>query len=457
MQQNGNGIMDNKISGKQYILVASMLFGMFFGAGNLIFPIILGAKAGASLVPALIGLIITAVGMPLLGVVALGVSRSSGLMEMSSQVSRGYGYFFTCALSLTIGPFFAIPRCAATSFTMGIEPLLSEGTTIMVPQLIFTTLYFAAVLFFSLRPAKILDSIGKFLNPIFLVCLGVLLIAALIDPVQSISSVPVDESYAGSSFATGFLQGYDTLDALASLLFGIVVIDVITGMGVKEPGNVAKSTIKSGAIAMTIMAIIYILIAIVGAQSYGLYADRLGDADFNGGTAFSIIAEHYLGKPGMILLAVIVTFCTMKTAIGLITSCSDTFAKLFPNFVGYKAWAIFFTLFSLVVANFGLSKIISLAAPVLYFLYPLAIVLILLCIFGKFFGNARPVYVWGIGLTMIAAILDLFRVSGMAAVQGIVDMAGQYLPFYTLGLGWIVPGVLGTIIGLVIAKAGKKS
>ena len=152
--------MNQKLTGKQYALVASMLFGMFFGAGNLIFPIILGAKAGASLIPALIGMLITAVGMPLLGIVALGVSKSSGLMEMSSRVTKGYGYFFTCALYLTIGPFFAIPRCAATSFTMGIEPLIDGNVTVV--QAIFTTLFFAAVLFFALRPSNIMNSVGKY-------------------------------------------------------------------------------------------------------------------------------------------------------------------------------------------------------------------------------------------------------------------------------------------------------
>ena len=162
MKKKGCGTMKRTLNRKELLLVASMLFGMFFGAGNLIFPIILGAKAGASLVPALLGMLITAVGMPLLGIVALGVSRSSGLMQMSGRVAKWYSYFFTCALYLTIGPFFAIPRCAATSFTMGIAPLVSGSHT--VPQAIFTTLFFAAVLFFALRPNNIMNSIGKYLN-----------------------------------------------------------------------------------------------------------------------------------------------------------------------------------------------------------------------------------------------------------------------------------------------------
>ena len=445
--------MNQKLTGKQYTLLASMLFGMFFGAGNLIFPIILGAKAGASLVPALLGMLITAVGMPLLGIVALGVSRSSGLMQMSGRVAKWYSYFFTCALYLTIGPFFAIPRCAATSFTMGIAPLVSGSHT--VPQAIFTTLFFAAVLFFALRPNNIMNSIGKCLNPIFLICLGILVVAALLDPIQSVGSVAASGAYADNAFSTGFLQGYDTLDALASLAFGIIVVNVIKEMGVEEPGAIAKNTIKSGVFSMVLMTVIYALIAIVGAQSYGLYADQLGEPSFNGGNAFAIVAQHYLGKAGMIVLALTVTFCCMKTAIGLVTACADTFSVMFPRSLSYRSWAIVFTAFSLLVSNIGLSKIISFSAPVLYFLYPLAIMLILLNIFGKYFDYARPVFTWAIGFTMIAAVFDLLKVAGLA--QGVVDWVSTWLPFYSLGLGWIVPGAVGTMIGLIIAKHGKKT
>ena len=445
--------MNQKLTGKQYTLLASMLFGMFFGAGNLIFPIILGAKAGASLVPALLGMLITAVGMPLLGIVALGVSRSSGLMQMSGRVAKWYSYFFTCALYLTIGPFFAIPRCAATSFTMGIAPLVSGSHT--VPQAIFTTLFFAAGLFFALRPINIMNSIGKYLNPIFLICLGILVVAALLDPIQSVGSVAASGAYADNAFSTGFLQGYDTLDALASLAFGIIVVNVIKEMGVEEPGAIAKNTIKSGVFSMVLMTVIYALIAIVGAQSYGLYADQLGDSSFNGGNAFAIVAQHYLGKAGMIVLALTVTFCCMKTAIGLVTACADTFSVMFPRSLSYRSWAIAFTAFSLLVSNIGLSKIISFSAPVLYFLYPLAIMLILLNIFGKYFDYARPVFTWAIGFTMIAAVFDLLKVAGLA--QGVVDWVSTWLPFYSLGLGWIVPGAVGTMIGLIIAKPGKKT
>ena len=185
-----------------------------------------------------------------------------------------------------------------------------------LPQLIFTALFFAAVLFFALKPSKILDSVGKFLNPAFLVFLGIMLAAALIRPVQTAASVVPSGDYVHSAFSAGFLQGYDTLDALAGLAFGIVVIRAVRQLGVTEPGRVAVNTVKAGIVSMSLMALIYALTALVGAQSFGLYAERLSDPGFTGGDAFAVIARHYFGRRGGLLLAVTVTLCCMKTAVG---------------------------------------------------------------------------------------------------------------------------------------------
>ena len=414
--------MNKKISGKNYALIASMLFGLFFGAGNLIFPIIMGARAGANVGTALIGMLVTAVGIPLLGIISMGISRSEGLMHMSGRVSKAYSYFFTCALYLTIGPLFAIPRCAAVSFTVGVSP--NE----MIPQLIFTTAFFALVLFFSLKPSKIMDSVGRLLNPIFLVFLGILMITALVKPVESAAGVAPQGDYVNGAFFAGFLQGYDTLDALASLAFGIVVINVIRGLGVKEPTDIAKSTVKSGVFSMILMTAIYAGIAIVGAQSYGLYAEELAaDPSFTGGDIFAIIARHYFGETGGILLALTATFCCMKTAVGLVTSCSETFTAMF-GWVKYRPCAIALSVFALLVSNIGLNLIIKLSAPVLYFLYPLAIV---------------------------AAALEIPRVAGAAALKGIADWAAGWLPLYSVGLGWVVPAVIGLAIGFILRASRK--
>ncbi len=314
-----------KLSYRKIITVASMLFGMFFGAGNLIFPASMGQLAGRNMWQASAGFLITGVGLPLLGVAALGISRENGLLGLASRVGKKYGLFFTCALYLTIGPFFAIPRCATVSYTVGIERIL-PGTGQSLGLAVFSLLFFGAVLFFSLRPGEILTWIGKVLNPLFLAFLAILILRALTAPMGEISAVDPQGAYLTGAFATGLLEGYNTMDALAGLAFGIIVVDVIRSLGVTEPGAVAKNTVRAGIFSSFLMAVIYVLVTAVGAQSRGMFA-----AAANGGEALAQIAQHYFGSAGALILAVTVTIACLKTAVGLITSCGETFVNIFPN------------------------------------------------------------------------------------------------------------------------------
>ncbi len=445
-----------RLTFREYVSVASMLFGMFFGAGNLIFPVSVGQQAGSSLWTAFAGLVITAVGLPLLGVAALGISRSTGLYDLSSKAGRPYGLFFTCLLYLTIGPFFAIPRCATTSFSVGLEQILPHSGPAWLYLLVFTALFFAAALFFSLRPGKILVWIGKLLNPCFLALLGVLVIVALVRPGASVSQVAPLGDYAAQPFFAGFLAGYNTMDALASLAFGIVVVQVIRGLGVDEPGAVAASTVRSGVFSCLLMGLIYLAVTVVGAQSRGLF-----DPAENGGVALAQIARHYLGNIGLLLLAATVTLACLKTAVGLITSCSETFAAIFPKGPQYRAWAIIFSAVSFLFANLGLSAIIEYSVPVLMFLYPLAIVLILLALLGRLFRHSRAVYGWTLGLTLPAALYDLLvalpeSVRSLCHLNAPLEAVGRVLPLSSVGLGWVCPAALGLIVGLAVYLLGRR-
>ena len=287
--QNGSErLLKTKLKGAELALIASMLFGLFFGAGNLIFPIRMGQLAGANIWIAFIGLLITAVGLPLLGVASIGISRSDGLIELAGKVSRGYSIFFTCALYLTIGPFFAIPRCGATSFTIGMANMLGDGAYTDGVLVVFSLLFFLAVLVLSLNPGEILTWVGKVLTPLFLVFLGALVVSALVNPMGNIAEMSPQDSYATQPFVTGFLEGYNTMDALASLAFGIVVITVIRDLGVTEPGAVAAHTVKAGVFSCLFMGLIYLAVAVVGAETGILYADCK-----DGGEIFARVAEHY--------------------------------------------------------------------------------------------------------------------------------------------------------------------
>lgn len=437
-----------KLTFRQIIFIASMLFGMFFGAGNLIFPASMGQLAGSNIWQASAGFLITGVGLPLLAVAALGISREDGLLGLSSRVGKRYGLFFTCVLYLTIGPFFAIPRCASVSYTVGIERIL-PGAGQTVGLAVFSLLFFALVLFFSLRPGEILTWIGKVLNPLFLLMMAVLMVRALISPLGSIGEIEPSGTYVSGAFSTGLLEGYNTMDALAGLAFGIVVVDVIRGLGVEEPGEVAENTVKAGLFSSLLMGLIYVLVTVVGAQSRGVF-----EAAANGGEALAQIAEHYFGGAGAVILAVTVTVACLKTAVGLITSCGETFVKIFPGGPSYHAWAVIFCILSFLIANLGLNAIIGWSMPVLMFLYPLAIVLILLTLGGSLFGNNRKVLRWTIGFTAAAAVFDLLRALPEGArnvlhVNGAAKLAADILPLSDSGFGWVCPAAAGLLIGLV--------
>ena len=445
--------MKRDLTLKETVVITSMLFGMFFGAGNLIFPAKVGLDAGSNMWSAFAGVFITAVGIPMLAVVGLGLSRSEGVVELSQRVSRNYSLFFCTLLYLTIGPLFAIPRCASTAFSVGAVNLLpQEGERLYLA--LFSLVFFAVVLYFSLKPGGIMTWIGKWLNPVFLVFLAVLVIAALAKPISSISAVTPAESYAssGSAFFRGFLEGYNTLDALAGLAFGIVVIDVVRKNGISQPERVAVNTAKAGIFSCLFMGLIYLFITLICAQS----APVCAGAD-NGGTVLGTIANHYFRSAGSVLMTLIVTFACLKTAIGLVTSCSKAFVDMFPKGPGYTVWAVVFSLVSFGIANFGLTTIVSWCVPVLMFLYPLAITLILLSLSGKFIGTNPTVYRTTTAFTLIAAVFDMIgAVSGMIpgnrVLAGLKAFAGNILPLYDLGLGWILPAAIGFLVGLWLAK-----
>ena len=445
--------MKRNLTLKETVVITSMLFGMFFGAGNLIFPAKVGLDAGSNMWSAFAGVFITAVGIPMLAVVGLGLSRSEGVVELSQRVSRKYSLFFCTLLYLTIGPLFAIPRCASTAFSVGAVNLLpQEGERLYLA--LFSLVFFAVVLYFSLKPGGIMTWIGKWLNPVFLVFLAVLVIAALAKPISSISAVTPAENYAssGSAFFRGFLEGYNTLDALAGLAFGIVVIDVVRKNGISQPERVAVNTAKAGIFSCLFMGLIYLFITLICAQS----APVCAGAD-NGGTVLGTIANHYFRSAGSVLMTLIVTFACLKTAIGLVTSCSKAFVDMFPKGPGYTVWAVVFSLVSFGIANFGLTTIVSWCVPVLMFLYPLAITLILLSLSGKFIGANPTVYRTTTAFTLIAAVFDMIgAVSGMIpgnrVLAGLKAFAGNILPLYDLGLGWILPAAIGFLAGLLLAK-----
>lgn len=444
------------MSKKETIAIGFTLFALFFGAGNLIFPAQLGQFAGTNFWFAASGFLVTGVGLPLLGILAMAFSGSQDLQGLASRVHPIYGLFFTVLLYMTIGPFFAAPRTATVAYEVGIDPFISEGNE-SVALFIFSVLFFGIVLLFSMYPARLVDNIGKILAPTLVVLLGILLITGLFSPMGQIQP-PVEgyETYLNASI-NGFLEGYNTMDALASLVFGILVIQIIRHLGVSNRKDVFKYTLKPGIIAVVLLGAIYIGIMYLGGAS----VTEIGMFD-NGGPILNGTAEYYFGMLGGILLAIVIILACLTTAIGLTISTSEYFHTLIPA-IGQRIWVVFFSLIPLIIANFGLDNIITYSLPMLMFLYPLAITLVLLTFAGPLFNHARTVYATTIVVTFLIAIVDGLKelyqsldIKNADWLQWIIDVYHAYLPFYDEGLGWVLPAIVVSVVTAFVYRMMQK-
>ncbi|WP_010677338.1 branched-chain amino acid transport system II carrier protein [Bacillus timonensis] len=433
--------MSSRDSFGNIVAVGFMLFALFFGAGNLIFPVQLGQLAGGNVFSANAGFIITGVGLPVLGILALAFSGKSDLESLAGRVNPIYGIFFTVALYLTIGPLFAIPRTNTVAYEIGIVPFL-ENQSNYLPLLLFTIVFFGVTLYFSLKSSKIVDIVGKLLTPILLVVIAILIIAAFVNPIGAIQEPT--ETYLTNSFFKGFQEGYNTMDALAAFVFGIIIINIMKERGARTKKEIMVSTGKVALVAGVLLAVIYSSLAFLGATS----VEGLGFLD-NGGSILAASSQHFFGWYGKVILAVIVVAACLTTSIGLITSCAAYFSKLIPA-LSYKQWAVIFTLFSAVISNFGLSSIINFSIPVLVALYPLAISLMALTFLHPLFKGRKEVYQMSTFFTFIFSINDGLNAAGVK-IAAINELFTSILPLYSVGLGWVVPAIVGGIIGFVIS------
>ncbi|OYD06278.1 branched-chain amino acid transport system II carrier protein [Paludifilum halophilum] len=434
----------NTLSKRETLSIGLMLFALFFGAGNMIFPPALGQASGSQVWAAMAGFIITGVGLPLLGVVAIGLSGGN-LQTLASRVHPVFGIILTVVVYLTIGPIFAIPRTSTVAYEIGVVPFLFEGVEEAgFPLFIFSVLFFLLTYWLALNPSKLVDRVGKILTPILLTIIVVLFISSLIEPVGPVG-IPVSP-YKEAPFFEGFMEGYLTMDALAALVFGIVAVTAAQERGVTDRRSLAWSIIKAGMIAAVGLGSVYLILAYLGSTS-----QVLGLSD-NGGEVLTNVVQTLFGPAGSLLLGSAVTVACLTTSVGLVTACGIYFSKLFPS-ISYKQVVVAVALFSMGVANLGLTQIIAVSVPVLAALYPLAIVLILLTFTHQWFRGARSVYVGamlGTGLVSLADGLKAFQVD-LGALEGVYS----WLPLYEQGVGWLLPALLGALIGF-FAGGGKQ-
>ncbi len=431
---------------KENLAVGLLLFALFLGAGNIIFPPLLGQQAGEHITVAMIGFLITGVGLPLLAIVA--VAKAGGdLQLLANRVNPVFGIIFTSIVYLAIGPFFAVPRTGSVSYEIGIAPFLSEvAADHWAPLFITSVLFFALILYLAINPSKLVDRVGKILTPALLIVILLLAVKSFVTPMGE-SSLAVGK-YTTSPFTEGFIQGYLTMDVLSALVFGIVILQALRGMGMSDTNKQVKTTIFAGIVAAIGLAFVYISLGYIGNTS----VDAIGISD-NGGIIIAKSADVLFGNLGSVILSLTILLACISTAVGLLTANAQFFNKLFPK-ISYKTFLIVFTIFSLAITNVGLSTIISTSLPVLLIIYPLAMVLMVLSLVDNFFKGGQIVYILALIPTFMVSLYDGLKLMDFKIVP--YENFLKALPLYEQSLGWLVPAIVGAIIGFIIHISFKK-
>lgn len=430
--------MKQTLSKQDVLFIGLMIFSLFFGAGNLIFPPELGMESGEHFGLAITGFLISGVGLPLLGLLSIAyVSDRGSSDDLGGKVHPVFGVALTIVTFLTVGPFFAAPRTGVVSYEIGIVPFLRDGGNTFTLA-VFSIIYFVIVYILALEPGRFVDRIGKLITPFLLISIFILTIAGLMMPFNL--PQPPTEEYLTYPLFKGITEGYLTMDAIVSIVFAMIVINSIRERGVQERRSIQKVILISGLIAVLCLSTVY-----VGLGYLGMTSSSLGFT--SGANILAGAAEAYFGFYGQVILAIVILLACIPTATGLLSSCAMYFHHLIPA-LSYRLLLTIFVVFSGVIANVGLAQLIKLSIPVLNVIYPIIMVLILLSFADKLFRGAKLVYQLAVLLTAIFSINH-----GLMAINKDWDIIGRYitLPFHEAGFSWLLPAIIGALLGWILS------
>ncbi|MGJ5711982.1 branched-chain amino acid-like transporter carrier protein BrnQ3 [Staphylococcus auricularis] len=432
-------------------IIGFTLFAMFFGAGNLIFPPNLGLDSGHYFWPTIFAFVLTGIGLPLLGVI-VGALDKQGYIGAFNKISPTFSMIFLIVIYLTIGPLFAIPRTASTSFEMTVTPIVHTNSNLAL--FIFSVLYFLVVLFLCINPNKIVDRIGSILTPLLIITILAMIIKGFVDfggSSQSESAEAFTSNAAG--FSQGFTSGYLTMDAIAAIAFSMIVVNAVKATGVKHADQIFKQTVSAGAIAAVALIFIYVSLGFIG-NHMTISQDKLAELtanDQNIGTyLLTTMASVGFGELGKYLLGIIVALACLTTACGLIVAVSQYFNSIFPK-ISYKLYVILFTTVSFLLANLGLNAAIQLSVPVLSIVYPIAITVVLLILLARYIPTKPIAQRIPVIIVTIVSILSVAHTEGWITLNFI-----ESLPFHEYSLEWFPISVIATIIGYIVSYFTSK-
>ena len=430
------------LSPRQSLLVGVTLFSMFFGAGNLILPPLLGLKAGAAVVPALAGVLVAGIGLPVLGIIAVALSGT--IRDLAARVHPAFSAVFVAAIYLSIGPCLAIPRTSSTSFEM-LAPLLPAGLDLGVARLAFSIAFFVVAYLLAMHPGELTKFLGRVTGPALVILIVIVSVASIVAPTGAagVAQAPYD----GAALAQGFLTGYQTMDLLASLTFGIVIAENIRGLGVTDDAGLTREISKAGVFMAVLMGLIYCGFAYVGVTMGAVLPNAT-----NGAAVLTASATVHFGVVGTVVVAAIFLLACLNVCVGLISCCGTYFSEQLPR-VSYRVMAGAFALFSCVVSNFGLDAILAFSVPLLSALYPVAIVLVAMGLARGALEGRRAVWACAVVPTAVVSVCEAVR----TAAAPFAWLPSDALPLAAFGLSWVVPALAGLVVGFVWARFARSA
>ena len=427
------------------VVTGLMLFALFFGAGNLIFPPVLGASAGDRLPAVMAGFLITGVLLPLVAVIAVSTS-GEGILGLARRVGGRFGAVAPAAVYLSIGPLYAIPRVVTVAYELATRPVLellgAAPDRWTLPA--HAAGFLAVSVLIALRPSRLADRVGRWLTPALLALIVVLCVATIAGGgvVERVAAGP----YAVSPFSTGLTQGYLTMDVLAATVFGIVVIQTLRSRGIGSTGRVVRATAVAGGIAATLLAAVYIGLAMIGARTDGAADD---------GTALlRSAASSALGPAGVIVFAAIVILACLTTSVGLLSAWAGYAYATLPR-TTFSRHLVAGAGCALILSNLGLAVIIRIVAPLTLLLYPITITLVAATILDVVApGRLRTAYTWPVAVAGVLGLVSALAEAGWNAPSALLARSGAW----NGSTGWIAPTLLALVLGAALdVRAGRWS
>lgn len=404
------------------IVIGFALFSMFFGAGNVVFPPYLGLQSGSQWLLGFAAYYISDVGLAMLTIFVL--LRTDGPDGITGHLGTVPAALLMSVVVLCIGPLVAIPRTAATTFEMSILPLLPSASSLVV-----SVIFFALILLLCIKESAVVDIVGKVLTPLLLLGLLVLIIKGIVSPLGTAS----DMTWVNSVVSTGLKAGYQTMDVLAAMVFGIIILKSASDKGYNDTSD--RNSVVQGAAVLSgvLLLIVYLGLAYLGASVSRIYTDPLTRAEL-----IINIVTLLLGKVGVVVFGIVVALACITTAVALVSSAASFFCNLSGGKIKYSLLVTIICVFSAAAANLGLDRIVAFASPILNVVYPPMLVVILLSIAG----DRLPDWLYRV---CVAAALVFSAVCTFTRSKFIVS-----LPLYGMDLAWLLPTLAVLLLCLIL-------